>query len=130
MVPEAGNAQILCYYTLVTRTIESALVPDNKRLPHGPLGVVDLERLAVHKKAKGQGLGKRMLLRAIRQTEQAAREMGVFALVLDALDEEARAWYLHLNFGFETLTDDPNHLFLPIGVIRQLGLFNNPEQGS
>ena len=52
-----------------------------------------------------------MLLRAIRQTEQAAREVGIYALVLDALDEEARAWYLRLNFGFEALADDPNHLY-------------------
>lgn len=31
-----------------------------------------------------------MLLRTIRQTEQAAREIGIYALVLDALDAEAR----------------------------------------
>ncbi len=130
VVPEAGSLRILGYYTVVTRTIESALVPDNKRLPRGPLGVVLLGRLAVDKSAQGQGLGKRMLLRAIRQTEQAAREIGIYALVLDALDEEARVWYLRLNFGFEALSDDPNHLFLPVSVIRQLGLFETPEPGS
>src|SRR5438105_2167079 len=117
VVPEAGSASILGYYTLVTRTIESTIVPDNKKLPRGPLGVVLLGRLAVDKGAQGQGLGSRMLLRAIRQAEQASREIGIYALVLDALDDEARAWYLRLNFGFETLADDPNHLFLPITVI-------------
>lgn len=127
VVPEAGNPRILGYYTLVTRTIESTIVPDNKKLPRGPLGVVLLGRLAVEKSAQGQGLGKRMLLRAIRQTEQAAREMGIYALVLDALDEEARSWYLSLNFGFETLSDDPNHLFLPTSTIRQLGLSRKSE---
>ncbi|MCX6378984.1 MAG: GNAT family N-acetyltransferase [Armatimonadetes bacterium] len=130
VVPEAGRTRILGYYTIVTRTIESALVPNNKKLPCGPLGVVLLGRLAVDKNAQGQGLGKRMLLRALRQTEQAAREIGIYALVLDALDEEARSWYLRLNFGFETLADDPNHLFLPVGVIRQLGLFETHDSES
>jgi GNAT superfamily N-acetyltransferase len=130
VVPEAGSPRILGCYTIVTRTIDSALVPDNKKLPRGPIGVVLLGRLAVDKNAQGQGLGKRMLLRAIRQTEQAAREIGIYALVLDALDEEACAWYLRLNFGFDTLADDPNHLFLSLGVIRQLGLFETPESAS
>ena len=130
VVPEAGSTRILGYYTIVTRTIESAIVPDNKKLPRGPLGVVLLGRLAVDKNAQGQGLGKRMLLRALRQTEQAARDIGIYALVLDALDEEARSWYLRLHFGFETLTDDPNHLFLPVSVIQQLGLFETPESAS
>jgi len=121
VVPSAGDPRILGYYTLVTRTIDCEIIPDNKKLPRGPIGVVLLGRLAVDKGAQGQGLGKRMLLRAIRQTEQAAREIGIYALVLDALDEEARAWYLRLNFGFETLLDDPNHLFLPVRTIRQLG---------
>ena len=126
VVPEPGSPHILGYYTVVTRTIESAVVPENKKLPCGSLGVVLLGRLAVDKNAQGQRLGKRMLLRAVRQTEQAAREIGIFALVPNALDEEARAWYLGLGFGFEVLLDDPNHLFLPVGVIRQLGLSETP----
>jgi hypothetical protein len=48
--------------------------------------------------------------------------MGIFALVLDALDEEAHSWYVGLNYGFKALTDDPNHLYLPVSTIRQLGL--------
>lgn len=121
VVPEAGSPRILGYYTVVTRTIESALVPNNNKLPRGPLGVVLLGRLAVDKSAQGHGLGKRMLLRAVRQTEQAAKEIGIYALVFNAVDEEARVWYMRLNFGFEALSDDPNHLFLPVSVIRQLG---------
>ncbi len=129
VVPEAGSSRILGYYTIVTRTIDSAIVPKSVRLPQGPIGVVLLGRLAVDLSAQGQGLGKRMLLRAIRQTEQAARAIGIYALVLDAIDEEARSWYLHLYFGFDSLTDDHNHLFLPVGVIRQLGLVesSNPD---
>lgn len=90
VVPQKGAARVLAFYTLVTRTVESALVPERK-LPDGPIGVVLLARLAVDKSAQGQGLGKQILLRAMADTQRVARTVGVFALVLDALDDEARS---------------------------------------
>lgn len=121
VVAAPGDSRILGYYTLVTRTVESSIVPV-KKLPSGPIGVVLLGRLAVDKSAQGQGIGKRMLLRALSHTEVASRTIGVFALVLDALDEDARRWYQSLGWGFEALLDDPNHLYLSVETIRQLGL--------
>jgi GNAT superfamily N-acetyltransferase len=119
-VPSAGDSKILAYYTLVIRTVDASIVP-SKKLPRGDIGVVLLGRLAVDKNAQGNGLGKLCLLRAISQVETAAREMGIYALVLDAIDDSLRTWYLKLPFGFETLQDDPNHLYLPVSTIRQLG---------
>jgi GNAT superfamily N-acetyltransferase len=116
-VESAGASKILAFYTLVTRTVDAAIVPA-KRLPRGDLGVALLGRLAVDATAQGRGLGKLCLLRAIHQVEVAAREIGIYALVLDALDEGARAWYLELNFGFQSLLDDPNHLFLAVETVR------------
>ncbi|MCA1595965.1 MAG: GNAT family N-acetyltransferase [Chloroflexi bacterium] len=121
VVEAPGGARIMGYYTLVARTVERAIIPA-KGLPPGPIGVVLLGRLAVDQAFQGKGLGKRMLLRALRQTEEAARSIGIYALVLDALDEAARSWYLGLGWGFEVLLDDLNHLFLPVSTIRALGL--------
>jgi GNAT superfamily N-acetyltransferase len=121
-VPAPGEAKVLGYYTLLTRTIEREIIPHAKKLPSGPIGVVLLGRLAVDKRAQGQGLGTRMLLRALLQTERAARDIGIHALVLDAFDDTARAWYLKIDFGFQELLDDPRHLFLPVATIRQIGL--------
>jgi ribosomal protein S18 acetylase RimI-like enzyme len=81
-----------------------------------------LARLAVSVTAQGQGLGTQMLLRALRQTERAARDIGIHALVLHALNERARSWYLGLEFGFEPLLDDTLHLCLSVQKIRQLGI--------
>lgn len=119
-VAAAGDRKILAYYTLLTRTVDAEIVP-SKKLPRGEIGVVLLGRLAVDESAQGMGLGKLCLLRAMTQVEYAARQIGIYALVVDALDEEARAWYLHLDFGFQCLQDDPNHLYLPLEMIRQLG---------
>jgi GNAT superfamily N-acetyltransferase len=125
VVEKAGDAKILGYYTLVARQLERTLMSrgaGKKKLPAGPVGVILLGRLAVDQSAQGRGLGRRMLLRAIGQTETAAREIGIHALVLDALDDDALAWYQSLDWGFETLLDDPRHLILPVATIRAAGL--------
>jgi GNAT superfamily N-acetyltransferase len=117
-VAQAGDAKILAYYTLLTRVVDAEIVP-NKKLPRGEIGVALLGRLAVDQSAQGQGLGRLCLLRAMAQVEYASRDIGIHALVLNALDDEARAWYLRLNFGFQSLLDDPHHLYLPVETIRR-----------
>lgn len=118
-VASEGDSRILAYYTLLTRMVDAEIVP-SKKLPEGAVGVALLGRLAVAQSAQGQGLGRLCLLRAMTQVESASCEIGIYALVLDALDEEARTWYLRLNLGFQTLLDDPNHLCLPVETIRQI----------
>jgi len=119
VVDSGGSAKILAYYTLVTRTVEASKTP-NKSLPRGAIGVVLLGRLAVDRSAQGRGLGKACVLRAITQVARAAEEIGIYALVLDAKDEQARKWYYHLGFGFEAFADDPDHLYITVGTIRKL----------
>jgi GNAT superfamily N-acetyltransferase len=121
-VPGSGNAQILGYYTLLVRSVEREAFGAAKKLPPGEIGVALLARLAVSIDAQGRGLGTQMLLRSIVQTERAARDLGIHALVVHALDQRAKEWYLKLDFGFEPLMDAPLHLCLAIGKIRQLGI--------
>lgn len=121
-VSQPGDSEILGYYTLLVRSVEKEELGHPQKLPTGQIGVTLLARLAVSRKAQGRGLGTQMLLRSIVQTERAARDLGIHALVLHALDERAKAWYLSLDFGFEVLPDKPLHLCLSIQTIRQLGL--------
>ena len=121
VVEEAGATSIMGYFTLVTRTVESAEF-DEKRLPRGSLGVTLLGRLATDQRYQGQGLGKRMLLRAMAETEIASRRIGIYALVLDALDEEALTWYTKLDFGLKPVLHDPRRLYVLVSFIRQLDL--------
>jgi GNAT superfamily N-acetyltransferase len=128
-VPSPGNAVILGYYTLLVRSVQREGLVNAKKLPPGEIGVVLLARLAVSLTAQGQGLGTQMLLRAILQTERAARELGIHALILHALNERARDWYLSLDFGFQPISTDPLHLCLPIRTIRQLGICESEANG-
>jgi GNAT superfamily N-acetyltransferase len=124
VVPETGSSKILGYYTLVVRTVSREIIPADMpgghRLPPGEIGVVLLGRLATDKETQGQGIGKLLLLRVLSKVELASREMGIYGLVLDALDDEAKNWYMGLKFGFRELADNPHHLCLPISTIREL----------
>lgn len=119
-VSDAGDSHILGYYTLLARSVEQAPWPQGNKVPPDGVGVVLLGRLAVDVSAQGQRLGTTMLLRALKQTEVAAQTIGIYALVVDALGERVRAWYE--GFGFEPFLDDPDHLFLTVGAIRELKL--------
>ena len=50
VVPTPNSPQIQGYFSLVTRTVESEVLPAKKRLPRGPIGVILLSRLAVDKR--------------------------------------------------------------------------------
>lgn len=127
---EPDSSVIQCYYTLVTRTVTSISLAatGRRRLSAGDIGVVLLGRLAVDSRFQRQELGQRMLLRAMAETAQAAQRVDVHALVLDTLNDKARAWYLRLDFGFQPLLDDPSRLFVPITFIDTLGLGSTTDK--
>ena len=122
VVEKPSSPQIQGYFTLVTRTVESVAVPAQKKLPRGAIGVILLGRLAVDLKFQGRRLGQRMLLRAMAEVKRASESIGIFALILDTIDEEAKQWYLGLDFGFQEFPDDPARLFVSVSFIEQLDL--------
>jgi predicted GNAT family N-acyltransferase len=70
-------------------------------------------RLAVDQTLKGQGLGGALLADAL---DRAARsEIAAYALMVDAKDEAAAAFYRH--HGFIALSDLPLTLFLPLATV-------------
>jgi GNAT superfamily N-acetyltransferase len=117
---EEGDAKILAYYTLATGRVSFENLPDTRKLPHMPIPVVLLGRLAVDNRQKGRGLGKLLLLHALWRTQQIAREAGVFAVEVDAINEAAVEFYR--RYGFTPLLDDPRHLYLPMKDVEALGL--------
>ncbi len=125
VVPAAGESHILAYYTLLSRSVRRDELPKPNRFPPDGVGVVLLGRLAVDKTAQGQRLGTLMVVKAIEQTERAAQDIGIHALIVHALNDAAKQWYLNLDFGFEALEANALHLYLPIETIRQSGMVEN-----
>lgn len=118
VVHESGGSEILGYYTLSVGGVESSFVPAN--LPHHPVPVVHLGRLAVSVGHQGKKLGEFLLLDALKRAARVEKEVAVYAVEVVAKDEKAKAFYL--KYGFKELLDDKLHLYLPMKTVLQLGL--------
>jgi GNAT superfamily N-acetyltransferase len=117
-----GQTRVLGYYALASHRVRFEALPEDqaKGLPKIDVPVVLLGRLAVDQSMQGKGLGSFLLIDALRRALQVSKEVGIRAVEVDALDEQARSFYL--KYGFVPLLDDPNHLYLPMHVIRKLRL--------
>ncbi|MCA1938598.1 MAG: GNAT family N-acetyltransferase [Dechloromonas sp.] len=111
----ADAQRIAGYYTLASASVLLADLPASigKKLPRYPsVPAVRMGRLAVDQAFKGQGLGGALLADAL---DRAARsEIAAFAMIVDAKDETAAAFYQH--HGFIALPDSPRTLFLPLAT--------------
>ncbi len=114
----ADGQRIAGYYTLASASLLLANLPPStgKKLPRYPtVPAVRMGRLAVDQAFKGQGLGGALLADAISRA--ARSEIAAFAMMVDAKDEAAAAFYRH--HGFIALPDSPLTLFLPLATIQR-----------
>ena len=109
--------RILGFYTLRALAIAAAELPPEmaRKLPKHPLPAALIGGLAVDAAAQGTGIGKTLLMDAIHRALAVAKEIAVFAMVVDAKDENARRFYE--GFGFIPLPETPNRLFLPLSSV-------------
>lgn len=120
--PQDNPTRVAGYYSLTYSSVQHEDTPLDVRvgMPKFPIPVILLARLAVDvefrppkRKARlGSGLLKDSLLRSVR----AADEGGLRAMMVDALNEQARDFYL--RFGFEQSPTHELQLFLPMSRIR------------
>lgn len=117
-----GSSSVLGYYALSNHRVRYDALPEEqaKGLPTIDIPVVLLGRLAVDKGLQGRGLGAYLLIDVLRRANRLSEQIGIRAVEVDAIDENARQFYL--KFGFVPLLDDPRHLFLPMAVVRALDL--------
>lgn len=117
-VPPDEPTHILGYYSVTPTSLENERVPRSltSRLGRYPFPGFRLARLAVDRPAQGQGLGYELLLAAGERAIAAASIAGGVALVIDAENERAAAWYE--AHGASRLPDDSRTLILPFAVLR------------
>lgn len=110
------------YYSLSSAAIAIEDLPESKRkkLPRYPVPAATLGRLAVDKQFQGEGLGSGLLIHALKRVEKASDELGIHAVIVEAIDENAKAFYV--RHGFEPFVDQPLNLFLPLDAIRRLSV--------
>jgi len=111
------------YYTLSQYAIDAGELPHEiiKRLripKYDKLPATLLGRLARSKEFKGTGVGEILLMGALKRALEHSRNIASLAVVVDAKDEKARAFYR--AYGFIDLPDHPNRLFIPMQTVEQL----------
>lgn len=111
------DGQVVGYYALAAASVHHQdLAGRFRRNMPDPIPVILLSRLAVHRKEQGVGLGRGLLRDAIARCVQAADVVGVRALIVHALHDEVRRFYLRLDF--EPSPTDPLHLLLLVADAR------------
>ena len=106
---------ILGYYTLSAAQVDAAALndADRRKLPRYPVPCFRMGRLACRADRRGQGLGRLLIGCAVQRCLQARKQVAAFALIVDAKDSGAKAFYEH--FGFTHCADAPMTHYLPLG---------------
>ena len=109
---------VLGFFTLnICQIRADQLSPDlARKLPRDVAGI-KLGRLAVAANRQRQGLGKLLLVAAMRKVIEVFESAGGIGLFVDAKDEAGRAYYE--QFGFVPLPESALQLFLPLQTLRK-----------
>jgi len=113
---ERATGRIAGFYTLSAADIPLTGLPDAmaKRMPRYPaLTAARIGRLAVDQDFRGQKLGSALLADAVLRVVD--NNLGAFALVVDAKDEPAAAFYRH--HGFVHYGSAPHHLIAGLSTL-------------
>ena len=114
-----GN-RVAGFYSLAASTVEKRRVSSRvgRSMPE-PIPVILLGQLAVDTDFQGRGLGSDLLVDAAKRAFTAAEIIGARAIVVQAIDKQATAFYGRL--GFRPFADrEPLMLLLRISELEAL----------
>ena len=113
--------RVIGYYALASGvvTVESAPGRFRRNMPD-PIPVAVLARLAVHRDWHGMGIGRAMFRDAAGRVGHAADAIGIRGIVVHAISEDAKDFYLAL--GFDVSPSEPMVLMVTLSNIRAAGM--------
>jgi len=95
---------VVAYYALSAGAVADNQATGNvKRNMPDPIPVLVLARLAIDQRCQAQGLGKALLKDAVQRAMRVAKEVGVRALLVHAIDTPATAFYVKHGFSVSPL---------------------------
>jgi len=110
------------FYSLRTASIEFESMHKRQRVT-----AALIPRLAVANDYKGRGLAGQLLHNALRRIVDAStHDTSIGAVLVEAFDQQARAFSLHYGFGM--LPGVENKLFLPIETVLKAVKMNRTEE--
>lgn len=115
-VVRAGE-RIVGFYALASGVVRVENAPGRfRRNMPNPIPVAVLARLAVDKDWQRQGLGRVLFRDAASRVSQAADAIGIRGIVVHAISEEAKSFYLKL--GFDPSPSEPMTLLVTLSDVR------------
>ncbi|WP_348823765.1 GNAT family N-acetyltransferase [Flavobacterium aestuarii] len=116
---EVKTKRVVGYYTLSSNTISRSEFPEDlaEKLPSSYINLptILLGRLAVDKRDKGNRYGEFLLINALNKAVELSESLGVIAVVVEPIDDEARDFYS--AYGF-TLIPSNGKMFITIKTIK------------
>jgi predicted GNAT family N-acyltransferase len=111
--------QVVGYYALASGSVERMASPKSiaRNMPE-PIPVMVLGRLAIDTRLQGQRLGSALLKDALLRTLSVSKNVGIRAILVHAISEDARRFYL--SYGFLVSPIDTMTLMLPVRHIEGL----------
>lgn len=111
------GARVVGFYCISAGAVERARVPGKlRRNAPESVPVAVIGRLAVDREFAGKGLGADLLADALRRIAGAAGVIGIAAVLVQAKDEAAKAWYLR-QAEFMAFPEDGRVLWLPVEMV-------------
>ena len=91
--------KVIGYYALASGSVERMEAPGSisRNMPN-PIPVIILARLAIDKKYQSQRLGSSLLKDAIQRAVFVSKDIGVRALLVHTLNDEAKSFYQRYGF--------------------------------
>lgn len=109
--------QVVAYYVLAASALAPNAAPGRfRRNMPDPIPVVVLARLAIDRERQRQGLGRALFQNAAHRVIHAADTIGIRGMLVHAIPEEAKAFYIGL--GLEPSPLDPMTLMTTVADLR------------
>lgn len=111
------GTRVVAYYALASGAVAVRAVTGkfSRNMPN-PIPVVILGRLAVDNALQGKGLGRALIRDAGLRVVQAAAAIGIRGLIVQAISDEAKAFYAKV--GFDPSPMDPMMLMITLADLQ------------
>jgi len=118
VVHDNEQNRVVGYHALAAASVTHAEATPRARkgMPRHPIPAALLARLAVDTSVQGRGIGAWLLRDAMLRTLNASESIGVRLLLVHAIDENARAFYV--KHGFEPSRSDDMNLQMLVKDVR------------
>ena len=109
--------EVVAYYCTAAGSVERDKLPKKlqRNMPQS-VPVIIIGRMAVDKRKQGFGIGHGLLKDALLRILNASREIGARAILVHAIDDQAKSFYE--RHGFEPSPTDPFNLQLLLEDLR------------